>query len=297
MKIRKIILLSAIAVFAIIFACQLIFSGNSDVKEFKLESDVDSVTIERLSDSSIISVKKTGKDWFVSEKNYPADIDQIDSIVTEIREVKSLGTVSHTGDDERYGLDDASALLVKAYKDGKELRTLRVGKSSSAGSQTYITLDGSKEVLMASGTLGPVFGKTVEDLRNKTIYALNASDIAKIECTKDGKTFAIDKSGENGAWNLISPAGEKAIDPEKAASWAGTLTNLRATGFAPESEPVPSKVLGTAKLTAAGKDIDVSVYDIGDDARYLMTCSESPYTFYVTTYTGGRYTKTLDTLQ
>ena len=150
---------------------------------------------------------------------------------------------------------------------------------------------------MASGSLGPVFGKSVEDLRNKSIYALNASDIAKIECTKDGKTFAIDKSGENGAWNLIAPVGEKAIDPEKAASWAGTLTNLRATGFAPEGEALPSKVLGSAKLTAVGKDIDLTVYDIGDDNKYLMTCSESPYRFYVTTYTGSRYTKTLDTLQ
>lgn len=294
MRTRKIVLLSAIAALVVVYVLQLVFSGGTAVKDFNLAESPDALTITKGVDGTPIKIVKDGENWLVGEKQYPADKNIIESLVNEVKNVKVLGTVSKSSDNERYGLDDANVLIVKASKDGKDLRTLNVGKKASTSQQTYIQLDGSKEVLLASGNKESALGKSIEDMRDKGIYSVNVGDIMKISVAKPDESYSLEKTGEPPAWTLTSSNTNK-IDVEKVSSWVGSITSLKAQSYAAEDTKLPSVADASVTLTAAGKDITVSVYK-AEESKYLCASNITPYVFYLSSYTAEKYVKALKDL-
>ncbi len=293
MKTRKIFLLSAIALLAVIFVIQCIFAGRSPVKEWNLKDDIDAIEITSAKGS--VSLVKEGENWFVGDKKYPADSDDSEDLAEALTSIKTLGLLTRsTADESRYGLDENSKITVKASKDGKVVRTLYVGKDSSTGSQSYIKIDGSADILLASDSYHEFFDTDTEALREREIFSVKAEEISSVSVKAESGNFNVAKSGDPAVWTFV-PADSNG-DSEKIATWVKTLNSLTADSFAPESTAFPTENLEKVTLTAGDKQITASFAKV-DEAKYICSSSESDYLFYVSNYAYKRFIKNVKDLQ
>jgi len=309
MKTRKILLLAAIAVLACVYAAQLVFSRSGSIKELKLADEPDSISIARVEGESL-TLAKEGERWFIGEKKYPADQAKVDAMLKAFSTIKVLEVVSASGDFDRYGLDEASRLVIAVSKGGKVLRTLCAGKASSASNQSYAYVDGEKDVLLVAGKLRSEFDKTVESLRDRTVWNVKGESVTRVDSDFSRSPrdiagsitrripFSIEKSGEGATWQEIAVPGSGAsanekLDATRVDAWVDSIVNLRADSFAPEVSAIPSQNLGTLTITASGKAMTLSIVRKEGDTKYLCVSSESPYPFYLQAGTVARFAKGL----
>ena len=290
---RKIILLTACVLLLGIYIAQLASSLRSSVKNKTLGADPDKLTIENA--SAVIELAKSDDGWTVGERRYKADTNGADGLVNAVKNIRVLDTVAQAGSDavdERYEIDKANAIVVKAYKGNELVRTLTIGKASSTGSQSYVTLDGKKDIYLVSGTLRDTFKKDVTALRSKSVYAVDSSGLTAVSESMGSTVLSIVKSGDPATWTATGGAAN--VDAEKAVSWAASLTRLNADSWLDDDFVLPPVSESVTVITAGGKAITVSVYKEGDgeEAKYYGTCSETPYKFALSRYSAGKYLKT-----
>lgn len=167
-KIRKIVLLTAIAFLAAIYAVQLVTGSRSPVKNFILREKPDTIIIEN--SSQTVKLFYEGGLWYVGEEKNSGDDQKIEALVDALKNIKTLGTVSRSSaasELDRYGFTDSQTLTVKAEKSGKTIRTLKIGKNSETNLSSYIRLDEKPETLLADRNLRSIFEVKAEDLEQK----------------------------------------------------------------------------------------------------------------------------------
>lgn len=315
MKLRKTILLSAIAVLLCVYIAQLVIAGKSSIKTLTLKDEVATYTISANasgSDSDVV-LTKDGDAWIVGSKNYVANQAFSDNIKDAVASLKVLDTVSHSDAEtvlERYGLDSAKAFTVTAAdKSGKVLRTIIIGKESTTGSQTYAKVDSSKDIYLISGSLKNTFAKSVEDLRSHGVFNFKEQDLTKITVSRPGSSWSIEKTSVQSS-DANSPAieswkyngnGSVELDEEKVKAWVNTLPVLNVQDWREETAPLPRIAGTTVTLTTAEKEITVTVYEIsssveGQDNEYIGTSSETPYSFTMSKYVGQKFLKEISEL-
>lgn len=167
-KIRKIVLLTAIALLAAIYAVQLVTGSRSPVKNFILREKPDTIIIEN--SSQTVKLFYEGGLWYVGEEKNSGDDQKIEALVDALKNIKTLGTVSRSSaalELDRYGFTDSQTLTVKAEKSGKTIQTLKIGKNSETNLSSYIKLDEKPETLLADRNLRSIFEVKAEDLEQK----------------------------------------------------------------------------------------------------------------------------------
>jgi len=295
MKTRKIILLSAIVLLCGVYMLQIVFGGRDSVKILKLADKIDTIVIATGTSASPLTISKDGDKWVLGDKKYPADSSLVEGMVTALGSIKTLGTVSGSGDYERYGLDDSARLTVTASKGGKALRTVVVGKNATTAQQCYVLLDGGKSVQLVSGNFKETFGKDLTTLRNRLIWSMPTDGITRVDVASSGTpVFALAKAGTPAAWVVATPDSAKnfALDADKASQWALLFASVTADSFAPEGTTTPEKPFETFTITGAGKTVTFNLLAKEGVARYLCSSSESPYLFYLSAEIGGKFIKT-----
>ena len=173
MRTRKIALLAVFAFLLAVCIIQGITGAISPVKTIKTDAEPDAITITK--DGKTIELTKNGFGWQVGSDNYIANKYDVEKMIKEIQEVKILDKIARLGNtdnDEKYSLSESRATFVRAFKDGKEIQSLMLGKTSPTGSQTYGSVSGKKDNYLFSGNLLSTFDKTEESLRSKTVYAI-----------------------------------------------------------------------------------------------------------------------------
>jgi len=301
MKTRKTVLLSAIAVLLCIYIFQLIRAGQTSVKKITLKGSPTVYTMKSAAGEAVLT-SKDGK-WIVGDKNYPADTNAASSISSSVKDIKVLDIVSRSAEEatlERYGLDAAQVITVTAADaSGKVLRTMYIGKESSTGSQTYVKVDSSKDIYLVSGALKNTFGKKTDDLRSKEVYSVKTDDITHIAVTSDNGSWELDKSGTPAVWSVSAGDRSITLDTDKTNGYVGQIADLNVDSWLDDSQTLPAKATATAVLTAAGKQITVTIYTegTGDKAKYYGTSSETPYKFTLAQYNANKYSKKLDDLK
>jgi|WetSurMetagenome_2_1015567.scaffolds.fasta_scaffold130653_2 hypothetical protein len=295
---RKIILLSACGVLLCIYILQIVFSNRKPVKSLVLETDPDKIEIASKS-TDIILAKENGK-WVVGAKKYQASDTKTAEILNDIKSIQVLDAVARTAGDEsiaRYELTPEKVITVTASKAGKILRTIAVGKASSTGSQSYITIDNGKNIYLAAGNLHDTFSGTENDIRSKIAYDIGKDSITKIAVTAEGKSWAVEKKGNPAAW--AASAGTDTVDAEKTATWAGSLVSLNVSDWLNDDFVLPETSEAVVTITADTKTITLTLYKTGtgNDVKYYGTCNETPYKFSISSYAAVKYIKNLDDLK
>ncbi|MBQ1629670.1 MAG: DUF4340 domain-containing protein [Treponema sp.] len=303
MKTRKIILLSICAFLLCVCIAQGITGSISPVKTIKTDADPDTITISN-SNSSVTLTHKNNY-WYVGNNNYIATAAEVDNMLKAVKEIKVLDKIGKFGSalDERYNLTDEKATTVIATKDGKEVALLRIGKTSSTGSQTYACINGKTDILLLSGNLTSIFGKDEASLRSKTIYTIEEENVAAAEITMGTRTWGLEnsaKKGEKAVWQITGNSPKVDLDQEAAQAWIRNVCFLNINSWIEDNTDLPANKLTSFSLkTTGGETILVDIYEkkTGNDSQYIGTCSRTPHKFDLTKYLTEKFTKQLDELK
>ncbi|MBQ9538674.1 MAG: DUF4340 domain-containing protein [Treponema sp.] len=319
--IRKIVLLSCIAVLLCIYIVQLSLSSRTGIKSLPLESEIDVLTVQAASFEVRLSLKD-GR-WFVSrgegQTDYEAARSIVDGMLSDIKELKLLATASRSvgTDSARYGLDDGSKIVVTAYSGGNPVRTLHVGKATSTNSQNYVQLDDDGAVYIVGAALHRDFDKQCDEIRSKSIYSLgddekiekisyvsyldeNATTLAFLK--EKAETDATDTDEESvsvskAVWKLVAGQLEdsKEVDSDKVSNWVSSLSMLSASEWLDDNATIPEgyELESELSFTAGTKNCTTKLYSgkEGEEESYIVSCSETPYLFKVASYVANRYKK------
>lgn len=173
LSVRKIILLSLIAVLLVVYILQLVISGANDGYSVVLKESPDTILIQNGIKSQIKIVNSNGI-WLLKEgsenpeENYailPANTETLNQMVTSLSKIEVLGLVSRNADNERFGFTENESIKIICSKEGKILRTLELGKNSSTYQQVYAKVDESNNVVLVSGNPKTLFDVTFENLK------------------------------------------------------------------------------------------------------------------------------------
>jgi len=309
MKPRKIVLLAACAILLCIFIVQTVMKNGDKVRTFELSQKPDEIAF--VTPEGNYTLVQSGDEWIIIEKNYAVTKSVVDSLIESASAVKALDKVGKLSNDTlsiRYELGAEKASVVTLKKDGKVLRTLTIGKTSSTGSQTYACFDDDKDVYLVAGNLRNDIVKSVNDLRSKTVYSFEKDDITSISVTTypvpnsediEEKSFTVSRigSGENAMWTISEPNVQ--VNGETAADWFGSVATLTTTRWY-ESNEVPANGVHamTVKMSVGNKNITIEVYNTyteeGKNGTSFATTSLNLYTFLITGSNVNKFKKTVE---
>lgn len=300
MKMRKNILLCSIGILLCVYIIQLIAAGRSSIKNITLKNTPVVYTMNNGTEEVVLT--KDGDNWFAGKEKYKANASYADMIESNIKSIKVLDTVSHSDAEavlERYELTDGAISVTASDSTGKVLRKLIIGKEATTGSQTYIKIDSSKDILLVSGSLKGIFGKSVDELRSKEVFRFDNKEISKVAVDGNAGKWSVeakDLSAESIEWN-VTGISEK-LDDSKITTWVNSLPILNVESWG-KTDKVPDVKPTTVKITKSDKTVEVSIYPVpdGENIQYFATSSETPYTFVLSKYMAEKFLKSPEDLK
>ncbi len=306
MKTRKLLLIIADVLLLAVCIIQFALSARDTTKYFTLKEKIDSMEI--VTPTETISLFKEGEDWFIGEKKYPASISMVDSYIdaiTSIRALDKVGSIASGNTAEKYELTDGKKITVTAKLGDKVLRTVEIGKTAVSSSQSYICIDGSKDVYLVSGGLRDTFDTSIAAARTTIVLSLDSTEITNvvIKDYSSDKSWGVSRmgSGSDVAWNVSGAEEGYELDSGKAANWLNSFASLTTRDWYAEDAVLDGSKTLKATITCAYKDITVEFFALpkaneNDLQQYYGICSETPYRFKVNETTVKQYLKNLDEL-
>ena len=328
MKTRKLVLIIADFILLAVLTAQCVLISRDGSKTFRLKETPDEIIIQKGSENVIL--KYENNNWFVGEKKYPANISSVDSILESLESIRCIdkvGSVSKPNAADKYELNEGQKISVIARKEGTDLRSIDIGKNGSTGSQSFITVDGGKDIYLATGGLRYDFDTSIDQIRSKIVWDFDEAEINAVEVIKtenitrgniedddswsSGDSFKVAKnSSDNNTQWVIYGADNSEIDiepdGEKIQSWFDGLGSLTTSLWYDESKDLEkefnSRKIATVNITHGFDIASIDIYEIpvdmeddstesGKTPSYYGKTSENPYPFELTSYTMERLNK------
>lgn len=273
---------------------------------------VDTTRIERVEISKadrLVVLNKGEKGWTVTDKNFPANPDDIELILGTLEKIKLSALVSEAKDLVRYELDDTHAVKVKALAGKEVVRSLVVGKTAPSYNHTFIYLDNKDQtVYQANGNFKSQFDKTADDLRDKKVLGFDPDSIKKITLEKQGKTVTLVKAPapEKPDQEKDKDKYKKDLTAEKTAPketiWKNesgsvadqktisdllsSLSDLECRAFMDDDKAARLKETAPSYkiLLENDKTFVLNLFNKNDDQDMEGSCSYTPYAFTLNSY-------------
>lgn len=306
MKTRKIVLIAADLLLLIVGIVQIILGARSTVKIFSYDEEADSIVIEKY--DGTFNLVKEDDNWYLNSEKFEVVASNIDSMVSHARYIRALDKVAKLNNDAvktKYEFDDSSAIKVTAKAGDKVLRTFTIGKDANTGLQCYATIDGKDDIYLVNGDYRNIYDKSVDQLRTKTVYSVEATNISSVSITPAGQsTWTVSRHGdaEDLVWSVSGT--NITLDSSKAAEWLNSFNALTTTKWHGKTDDVGGEPFGRVEVGVTGKNIKLDIYVLRADPEaqgttdlYYAKCSESPYWFEIPGYNMAKYQKTPEDLQ
>jgi len=288
MKTRKLVLIIADVLLLAVCISQCVFSAHDTTKYFDLKETPDMFVIDTPEEKGITVVCENDK-WYVGQDKFPANQDIIDDFLDAVKSIRVLDKVGSANNDavlERYELNDVKKTVVTASKDGKVLRTLYIGKEAVSDSQSYITIDGGKDIYLATGSLPYVFDVITNSIRTEQVMMLKTAEISEVAITDaEDNTWSLSRmgSGDDVVWNISGS--EVDIDSSKAANWFGSMASITTRNWYEEKDVPEGEKILTVKITHAFKTTTLEFFALpkqeGSPQAYYGRSSDVAYAFAV----------------
>ncbi len=254
MKLKKEYLLLGIVILAL--GLYLFFNQRDQVhytlpETPRLET-ADMTRIEIEKPGGHLSLKQVDGTWRVTPGDYPADSGQVAPILSAIAELTLTALVSETQSFARYDLSADRRIDVRAYSGDTLVRRFAVGKAAGTFRHTHVLVGEDPNVYHAAGSFRWTFDKSIDDLRDKTVLALDRSAITAIGLTTEGQQIVVEKQ---------PPAAEPAATGKDTPASPPPATGQADAAEEPRWE------------TAAGEPVDAATVDQLLSALDPLKCS------------------------
>jgi hypothetical protein len=196
MKLKKEYIILAVIIIAL---SVYLYKRSSDRTLYQLpevpkvaQKDITKLQITKAK-TSIVLNRKDDK-WYIEPAEYPADANKVKDMLNALENLTLTALVSESKDYNRYELDAEQKINVKAWQgDGLRL-DVDLGKTASSFRHTFVRPSGEERVFHAQGNLKNAFDVGVDQLRDKTVLALNPADIQQIQINKDQQSLAFTRT-------------------------------------------------------------------------------------------------------
>ncbi|MDD3643733.1 MAG: DUF4340 domain-containing protein [Candidatus Krumholzibacteria bacterium] len=248
---------------------------------------IDRIEIAGAADSLTLARGDDG--WTIEPQGYPVATAKIDEMLGAVTGLTPTSLVSESENYRQYDLTDDAKIRVEAAGGGKVLRRFDVGKAASTYRHTFVLLDGDPRVYQARENVRRVFETTVDQLRDRNVFAVDRDAVTGIAVSDSSGTLDLAKTTKT-----LEPT-EEGAPPVTVTAWLtadsleadgavvdqilGRIVNLQADGF-PEEMTKAQLGAPAYTLVATGAAGDtLRLYGERDDKKHLASSSRYPFPF------------------
>nr|WP_320013587.1 DUF4340 domain-containing protein [uncultured Desulfobacter sp.] len=271
---------------------------------------IETTRIDRMEISKadrLVVLNKGEEGWTVTDKKFPANINEIELILGTLKKMNLSALVSEAKDLVRYELDDANAVKVKALAGKEVVRSFVIGKTAPSYNHTFIYLNNKDQtVYQANGNFKSQFDKAAADFRDKKVLGFDSDSIKKITLEKQEKTVSLvktpapekpdqgkdetkkDSAAEKTAPKEVAWRNEEGsvADQKTISDLLSSLSKLECQAFMDDDKAARLKEIQPSyKISLENDKIFVlNLFNKNDDQDMEGSCSYTPYAFTLTSY-------------
>ena len=245
-------------------------------------ADINQLTVSKTGET--ITLKRQDGQWRLMPGDYPADTAQVERMLKSVAELEITALVSETQSYARYELDGDRRIDVKLFTDSQLIRQVAIGKAASTFRHTHVLVGDDHKVYHAGGSFRWEFDKSIDDLRDKTVFSFARDAITSISIKADTQEQIIRKETGSGrdAVPDATPTDKNQAAPPPEAAWvtsAGqTVDNATVDELLEALSPLKCKAfIGENDKDSLG-DSQYRIQLTGDATHHLEIFSPRPET-------------------
>ena len=232
-KIEYLVLIGIIAALAVYLSVRTTDRTLYELPTIAEVAAKDVTRIEISRKGGQISLAKKDETWLLQPRGYPADPKRIENILATVSSLKATALASESKDYQRYELDDAHKIHVRAWTGDTVKRDFEIGKAAPSFRHTFIKLKDDHRVFHARDNFRNKFDLDATALQDKTALAITSANVASfiISAGPVNSEFKRIKGDDDKAppeWQLTGGEGADRAAVEKLL---GAVSNLNHQGF------------------------------------------------------------------
>jgi len=198
---------------------------------FQLSKEgIEAVTITR--GHEVIKLAKDPHEGWMLIDPVRAKAEQrtVDEVLDGLVEGKRERVVAEQATDlGEFGLKEPSLVVEATLKDVATPTVLQIGARTPTFSSYYAREGDQAKVLMVPSSVQTKFDKTVFNLRDKTVLALDQTQVKRLEVHHEDHLIAVESEGDKG-WKMVAPLEAKA-DKTKVNDLISTINGAKVKEF------------------------------------------------------------------
>lgn len=202
---------------------------------FQLKKEaIETVTLKHPKET-IKLVKDPSAGWMLAEPvRAKAEQRTVDEVLEGLVEGKRERVVAEqAGNLADFGLSEPSLVVEATVKDAAAPTVLQIGAQTPTLSGYYAREGEQAKVLMIPNSLQAKFNKTVFNLRDKTVLAVDQNQVKRLEVQHGEQLIAVEAGGDK-EWKLVAPLEAKA-DKAKVTDLIGAINGAKVKEFIEET--------------------------------------------------------------
>ncbi|UCH79997.1 MAG: DUF4340 domain-containing protein [Nitrospiraceae bacterium] len=270
--------------------------------------DVTGININKK--DSVTTLIRENDIWLVGTQKYPADPSAVDKMLNDISSLSLTALASESRNYSIYELDDDKKIEIRILKGDDVIRTVSIGKPASSYRHTFVMIDDDHRVYHAEGNIRADFDRSIPDLRDKRVMAVQ-DEIHELTLEKGDKKMTIIKAASPVSVDVTDSQKEESAPEVTAPKWTtsdgmkvkdnevesiiNSLSDYQCDEFidGKTREDFTSPVY-TATFKGV-KEYSISFYEKQDE-KYPAVTSENDYPFMVSEWKANKIMKDLDSL-
>jgi uncharacterized protein DUF4340 len=202
---------------------------------FQLKKDaIEAVTISR-GQEVIKLAKDASEGWMLTEPVHAkAELPTVDEVLDGLVEGKRDKVIAEQATDlGDFGLKEPSLVVQASLKDVPTPTVLQIGAKTPTMGGYYAREGEQSKVLMVPSSLFSKFDKTVFNLRDKTVLALDQNQLKRVEVQHGEQLITVESEGDKG-WKMVAPLEAKA-DKSKVTDLISAINGAKVKEFVEET--------------------------------------------------------------
>ncbi len=190
---------------------------------------------------TVALAKKDGQWMLTQPVRFPADQDEVENLLTEIKMLDRDKTLPGPRTKAEYGFEKSPIKVVVEGATPEPL-TLTIGGSDVTGAKVYLAKNDADDVLVVNEHIREAFDKEPGGLRDTAALRFKPSDVKRLQLTtRAGKSFRLARA--DGSWTLRvgrEAYGQRA-NQKTVEELIRKLQDLRATRFVADGKAALAK--------------------------------------------------------
>src|SRR5205085_5055429 len=141
-----------------------------------------------------IALENQDNKWIIKQPvNGAADQTTVDSLVNSLADARVERNLTASANEMKsYGLNEPAVTIEVKLKNGESHR-VRLGSKDFSGLSVYSQLDQAKDVALLPGSVLTNSDKSLNDLRDRTVFGVSQYDISSLSLNNENGRIALAK--------------------------------------------------------------------------------------------------------